>query len=67
MHASPNTAAPNKQLETPTSFANFANVTPQSVRNWIRRGIIKPVIQCGKIVRFDRAEALVALNGGLAQ
>jgi len=50
-------------LECPVSFSKLTNVTPQTVRNWLKRGIIKPVIQCGKIVRFERAAALAALQG----
>jgi len=50
------------KLDSPVSFAGIVNVTPQTVRNWLRRGIIKPTISNGKIIRFDRAEAIAALN-----
>jgi len=50
-------------LESPQSFALFTNVTPQTVRNWLRRGVIKPTISNGKIIRFERAAALAALQG----
>lgn len=55
------------KLDCPISFAKYANVTGQTVRNWIRRGIIPTVIHAGKIVRFDRAAALAALNGKVSQ
>jgi len=59
--------APTQSLETkldcPQSFAKFANVTGQTVRNWIRRGKIPTVIRAGKVVRFDRAAAIAALAG----
>jgi len=51
------------QLDCPISFAKFANVSGQTVRNWIRRGKIPCVIRAGKIVRFERAAALAALQG----
>ena len=61
-HTAPAPALEN-QLDCPQSFAKFANVTGQTVRNWIRRGIIPTVINAGKIVRFERAAALAALQG----
>jgi len=60
-------AAPVQPLETkldcPISFAKYANVTAQTVRNWIRRGKIPTVISAGKIVRFERSAAIAALQG----
>jgi len=62
-----NATAPAQTLETkldcPQSFAKFANVTGQTVRNWIRRGIIPTTIHAGKIIRFERSAALAALQG----
>jgi predicted site-specific integrase-resolvase len=55
------------KLDSPVSFAGLVNVTPQTVRNWIRRGIIPTVISAGKIVRFERAAAIEALRGRAAQ
>jgi hypothetical protein len=54
------------QLDSPQSFSKLVNVTPQTVRNWLRRGVIKPTISNGRIVRFERQAAIAALSGGKA-
>jgi predicted site-specific integrase-resolvase len=59
--------APTHELETPASFARFLRVTPQAVRNWIHAGKIPTVVNAGRIVRFERAAALEALNAGGAR
>jgi predicted site-specific integrase-resolvase len=54
---------PQLPLDSPQTFAKAIRVTPQSVRNWIHAGIIPCVVNCGKIMRFDRRAALAALAG----
>jgi predicted site-specific integrase-resolvase len=50
-------------LDSPATFARFAGVTPQCVRNWCHAGIIPLKINAGRIMRFERADALAALEG----
>ena len=50
------------RLDTPASFARFANVTSQCVRNWCRDGLIPLTLCCGRIIRFRREDALAALR-----
>jgi hypothetical protein len=52
-----------KTLDSPSTFAEFVGVTPQSVRNWCKNGIIPLKVKVGRIIRFDRAEAMNALKG----
>ncbi len=48
-------------LLTPRQLAREVRVTPQTVSNWHRAGIIPARIAVGRIIRFDRSEALAAL------
>lgn len=59
-----NDTAPAKleKLDTPREFAQVINTTGQTVRNWIRAGIIPAKINVGRIIRIDRHEALAALS-----
>jgi phage terminase Nu1 subunit (DNA packaging protein) len=57
----PKTKEPQDRLDSPATFARFAGVTPQCVRNWCHQGIIPTVIHAGRIIRFDRAAAIKAL------
>jgi hypothetical protein len=61
-----------EQLDTPRSFARVINSTPQTVLNWHHAGILPAKIAVGRIIRFDRAEAIAALaahgkKGGVAR
>lgn len=49
------------ELLTPSQLAREIRTTPQTVNNWHRAGIIPARIAVGRIVRFDRREALAAL------
>lgn len=61
----------NDELDTPASLARVVKTTPQTVNTWHRQGILPAKICIGRIVRFDRREALAALaahsNRGTAQ
>ena len=48
-------------LETPRTLAAILRTTPQSVNAWHRRGILPARIAIGRVIRFDRNEALAAL------
>lgn len=48
-------------LDTPRDLARVLKTTPQTVNTWHRRGIITAKICIGRVIRFDRAEALAAL------
>ena len=48
-------------LDTPRDLARVLKTTPQTVNTWHRRGIIPAKICIGRVIRFDRAEALAAL------
>lgn len=58
---------PAQPLDNPSTFAKFARVTPQCVRNWTREDGFPLVLKSGRIVRFERAAALQFLNGRGAQ
>lgn len=58
---------PAQPLESPQSFAKFVGVSAQAVRNWIKDGTIPVVVHTGRIVRFERAAALNALQKGGAR
>lgn len=49
------------KLDSPKSLAAFINTTPQTVRNLFHAGIIPARIAVGKVIRFDREEAMAAL------
>lgn len=48
-------------LETPQSLAKILRTTPQTVNAWHRKGILPARISIGRVIRFDRDEALKAL------
>ena len=50
------------ELLTPAQLAREIKTTPQTVNNWRRAGVIPAKIDCGRIVRFDRAEVMAALS-----
>lgn len=51
------------KLDNPATFASFAGVTPQCVRNWTREDGFPLILKTGRVVRFDRSAALAFLNG----
>jgi hypothetical protein len=58
----------SQPLDSPASFARFADVTAQCVRNWTREPGFPLVIHAGRIIRFERQAALDYLKGkGAAQ
>ena len=68
-HITPNQVNPAQPLDNPASFAIFTGVSAQCVRNWCKAGRIPLTLKAGRIVRFERAAALAALNSteGVAQ
>lgn len=54
-------AATLEKLDTPREFAQVVNTTGQTIRNWIRAGVIPAKVNVGRIIRIDRREALEAL------
>lgn len=50
------------ELLTPRQFAGIVHTTPATVLNWHRAGIVPARIAVGRIIRFDRTEALAALE-----
>jgi hypothetical protein len=56
------TVEPAQVLDSPATFARFADVSAQSVRNWCHEGIIPLKIHVGRIIRFEREAAILALN-----
>lgn len=57
-----NKAEVGQQLDNPATFAKYVNVSAQCVRNWCKAGMIPLTINAGRIVRFERGEAVKALN-----
>lgn len=51
-----------EKLETPREIAEVLRCTPQTVLNYHRAGIIPARIAVGRIIRFDRADVLAALE-----
>jgi predicted site-specific integrase-resolvase len=49
------------QLLTPPELARELKTTPQTIGVWHRKGIIPAAIDCGRIIRFNRADVLAAL------
>jgi hypothetical protein len=49
------------ELDTPATFARVVKTTPQTVNTWHRKGIIPARVCIGRVIRFDRREALAAL------
>lgn len=58
---SPAPALENEELDTPTTLARVVKTTPQTINNWHRQGILPAKIAIGRVIRFDRREALAAL------
>ena len=58
------TNAPADLLEllTPTQLAREIRTTPQTINAWHRSGLLPARIAVGRIVRFDRREAIAALE-----
>lgn len=57
-----NTVKPAQPLDSPATFARFIGVSAQCVRNWCHDGIIPLKIHVGRIIRFERESAILALN-----
>ena len=55
-------AATENRLETARDIARSLSTTPQTVLNWHRAGVIPARVAVGRIIRFDRAEVLAALE-----
>jgi hypothetical protein len=51
------------RLDTPKSLAQYVGVTPACIVEWCNKGIIPVRIRAGRTIRFDRNEALKALEG----
>lgn len=51
----------NGNLDTPRDLARIIKTTPQTVLNLFHDGIIPARVAVGRVIRFDRAEALAAL------
>jgi excisionase family DNA binding protein len=56
-----NAACPTEELDTPKELAKALKVTPPTVMDWFRRGIIPAEVALGRIYRFDRAKCKAAL------
>jgi hypothetical protein len=69
--SAPPQSAENEELDTPATLARVVKTTPQTINTWHRRGILPARICIGRVIRFDRREALEALaahsNRGGAQ
>ena len=57
------TPTPAAALDSPATFAKFAGISGQTVRNWCHEGKIPLVINAGRVMRFERAAAIKALGG----
>jgi excisionase family DNA binding protein len=57
-----NTNQDESALDTPASLAELLNTTPQTILNWFHAGHIPAKIAVGRLIRFDRQEALAALE-----
>lgn len=55
-------AQPLETLETPREIARALKVTPQTVNNWHRWGMIPARIAVGRVIRFDRHQVIEALE-----
>ena len=52
----------NEDYLTATQFAKIIQVTPQTVNNWHRVGIIPASLHVNETIRYDRAKVLHALD-----
>ena len=50
-----------EELDTPATLAKACRTTPQTINAWHRAGILPARISIGRVIRFDRREALAAL------
>lgn len=50
-----------EELDTPRTLARVVKTTPQTINTWHRKGILPAKICIGRVIRFDRREALAAL------
>lgn len=60
-HSGQAALADAEDLDTPSGLARAARVTPPTVMDWYRRGIIPAEIAIGRVFRFNRARCLAAL------
>lgn len=51
-----------QQLLKAQDLATMFNVSPRTVLNWYRRGIIPARVHVGHVIRFDLDEVLTALE-----
>jgi hypothetical protein len=51
----------NIELDTPATLARVLRTTPQTINTWHRTGILPAKVCIGRVVRFDRREAMAAL------
>lgn len=56
-----NTNKDELALDTPATLAKLLNTTPQTILNWFHAGYIPARIAVGRLIRFDRQDALAAL------
>jgi hypothetical protein len=56
-----------QRLISPRELATFYGVHPGTIKNWERTGLLTPLrIGAGKLVRYDLAEAMSAMQAGNA-
>lgn len=56
-----NVALEVEELDNPRELAKALKVTPPTVLDWHRRGIIPAEIAIGRVYRFNRAKVRAAL------
>ena len=56
-----NAASQIEELDTPKELAKALKVTPPTVMDWWKKGIIPAEVAIGRIYRFDREKCKAAL------
>jgi predicted site-specific integrase-resolvase len=57
-----NPESTQRELITAAALAKELGTSPQTVNSWCRKGIIKPYIAVGRIVRFEKETTIAALK-----